>query len=118
MIHYNFNMVSLSTFAPAEQKALEELKRQLRSRFTILDMKLYGSKARGESTPESDIDIMIELEDRDYAVESEIYDTIYDINLEYDVFISPLFISRRLVIDGPLSESPIYKSIQKNGLTI
>ena len=94
------------------------LKKKLMSRFNIIEMKLYGSKARGDHTPESDIDIMIELEERDYKLESDIFSVIYDINLENDVFITPLFMSRRQIVEGPLSESPLYKSIKREGLSL
>ncbi|OHD68399.1 MAG: hypothetical protein A2W19_14375 [Spirochaetes bacterium RBG_16_49_21] len=111
-------MINKAILSPNEKRAIELLKKKLMSRFNIIEMKLYGSKARGDHTPESDIDIMIELEERDYKLESDIFSVIYDINLENDVFITPLFMSRRQIVEGPLSESPLYKSIKREGLSL
>ncbi|OHD67447.1 MAG: hypothetical protein A2W19_03200 [Spirochaetes bacterium RBG_16_49_21] len=101
-----------------EYTALKILKEEIVKQYRILDMRLYGSKARGQSNSESDIDIMIELEEHDSEIESAIDDMIFKINLEYDVFISAIFFSRKMIVYGPMSESPIYKVIQKEGIPL
>ena len=77
-----------------------------------------GSKARGEGRQESDIDIMIELPDYDRAMVEEIDDIVYRINLEHDVFISALVFGKDELEKGPMSESPIYKAIQRDGVSL
>jgi len=111
-------MLQSASLSLNDKQAIDELKKRLLSHFAIIEMKIFGSKARGDSTPDSDIDLMIKLDERDYKVESEIFSIIYDINLEYDVFICPFFISQKQIIDGPLSESPIYKAIEREGLSL
>ena len=111
-------MATLLHLTKNEETALLKLKSELHKNFDILDMRLFGSKARGDSNEESDIDLMIELADRDFFLERKIFDVIYDINLEFDVFIIPLFMGRRLITEGPMSESPIYKIIQKEGVSL
>jgi len=57
----------------------------------IAAIKLFGSKVRGDSTEDSDIDVFIVFDrDVDWRLKDEIYDLIFPINLEYDVFISAL----------------------------
>ena len=46
-----------------ESKALESFKKEVLKRYSLIDFILYGSKALGNDTEESDIDIMIEIED-------------------------------------------------------
>jgi predicted nucleotidyltransferase len=65
-------MINKGVLSPHEKQAIESLKRGLMSGFNIVEMKLFGSKAREQGSPESDMDIMIELEERDYKLESEI----------------------------------------------
>ena len=62
-----------------ERKAIISLKKKLSGRFNLVDLRLFGSKARGEDTPESDIDVMIEIAVSTPQIESKIYDLIYDV---------------------------------------
>ena len=101
-----------------EKKALSELKIKLEKIYDLVNFKLYGSKAIGTDVPGSDLDVMIELEDLSPAIESEIDDLIFDINLQYDCFITALYFSRTEIDTGALSESPIYKKILHEGIGV
>jgi predicted nucleotidyltransferase len=101
-----------------EKKALNELQSKLANKYSLVDFKLYGSKASGTDVPGSDLDVMIELEDLSPAIESEIDDLIFDINLQYDCFITALFFSRPEIDTGSLSESPVYKKILQEGIGV
>ncbi len=65
----------------SEKSALMELKNILETDFGLLDFRIFGSKARGEDSPESDIDLMIELSKVSPKIESEIDKIIFSINL-------------------------------------
>jgi uncharacterized protein len=104
--------------AENEEKALKQLRGELYARYPIIDIRLYGSKARGEGRQDSDLDVMVELPDYDRAIVEEIDDIIYQINLEYDVFISALVFGKDELEEGPMSESPIYKVIQMEGVPL
>lgn len=101
---------------PNEERALKELKDRLSQHFNILDFKLYGSKAKGTDTQGSDLDVMILLKELTPDIESQIDDLVFEINLEYDCFITALFFSQKELEAGPLSESPIYKKILQEGI--
>ncbi|MEW5983061.1 MAG: nucleotidyltransferase domain-containing protein [Acidobacteriota bacterium] len=60
----------------------------------LLAVRLFGSKVRGESTPDSDIDILLEVGEATLAMEDQAIDIAFDVNLEYDVYISPRVIAR------------------------
>lgn len=101
-----------------EKKALKELKRALSEKFEILDFRLFGSKARGTSGPGSDLDVMIELPESDAQIEAQIDNIIFKINLENDVFLSAVFFGTKELQEGPMTESPLYKVIREEGITI
>ena len=46
-----------------EEQAILELKRALMEKYNLIDFRVFGSKARGDADPDSDIDVMIELEE-------------------------------------------------------
>lgn len=101
-----------------EELALRVLKAELFRRFNVIDLRIFGSKVRGEDTPESDIDVMIELDECNPDIKSEIYDIVFKINLENDTFISTTIFSKKEIEVGPLSESPIYRAILREGSVI
>ena len=101
-----------------EERALKELRRQLVAKYPIIDIRLYGSKARGEGREDSDLDVMIEIPGYDRAMVAEIDDIIYRINLDHDVFISAVVFGKDELEEGPMSEAPIYKVIQREGVPL
>jgi predicted nucleotidyltransferase len=101
-----------------EEQAIIKLKGALRGKYRILDFCIYGSKARGDAEPDSDIDLMIELEEYTPEIESAIDDLVFDINLAHDCFISTAMFSKKELEEGPLGESPLYKAIAQEGIRI
>jgi len=101
-----------------ERSALSKLKKALTERSDLIDFRVFGSKARGEAAPGSDVDVMIEIEDYNPATESEIDEIVFKINLEYDCFISAVIFGRRELEEGPLGESPLYRVIEKEGVAV
>ena len=101
---------------PNERKALSTLKDLLEKKYDLRDFRVYGSKVKGSDSPESDVDIMIELEDSSPIIESEIDDLIFRLNIRYDCLITAVYFSRKELEEGPLSESPLYKTILCDGI--
>lgn len=101
-----------------EEVALRVLKERLDNRYPLLDFRIFGSKVRGKDTPQSDIDVMIKIAQLNPVTEAEIYDIVFDVNLENDCFISVIIFGKDEIEDGPMSESPVYKTIMKEGASI
>ena len=75
-------MGTIAYLKPYELQSLNDLKQSLNLDFQLIDLRLYGSKARGTADADSDIDVMIELE------------------------------------DGPMSASPLFKAIERDGVRL
>ena len=104
--------------ADHEQRALKALRERLFEKYPIVDLRLFGSKVRGEGRPDSDLDVMIEIPVNDPAIVEDIDDIIYRINLDHDVFISAVIFGSDEIEEGPMSEAPIYKVIQREGIPL
>lgn len=102
----------------AEKNALLALKKILSEKYDLLDFRVFGSKAREEDTPESDIDVMIELAEISPWIEAEIDSLIFTINLEYDCFISAVLFGKKELEEGPLDQSPLYRVIEREGISL
>ncbi len=101
-----------------ERAALLKLKSEIGKTLNLVDYRVFGSKARGEESPESDIDVMIEVENYTQEVETLIDDLVFEINLDHDCLISAVIFGSRELHEGPLRESPIYRSISMEGIRI
>lgn len=103
---------------PNEKRALNTLRAALLENYRLLDFRIYGSKAKGTDVQDSDLDIMIVLEEDTPRIESQIDDLIFEINLKHDCFITALYFSRKELEAGSLAESPIYKKIVQEGISL
>ena len=101
-----------------EKSAVLKLKEILQEKFNLVDFLIFGSRSRGNAAQDSDIDIMIEVEEYNRGTVSEIDNIVFETNLTYDCFISTVIFGRKELEEGPLSESPIYKAIEKEGIRI
>jgi predicted nucleotidyltransferase len=101
-----------------ERTALAELKEALSHRFGPVDVRLYGSAARGQSATDSDLDVMVILEKRSPAAEAAIDDIVFRINLGHACLISTVIYDRAEIEYGPMSESPLYKNVVREGVPL
>lgn len=62
--------VALARLSEQDRRAVEQFRDELRRRYgeRIKDLRLYGSKARGDDHDESDIDVLVLIEGRDGAM--------------------------------------------------
>lgn len=103
----------------AERQAILELKRELRSRFPqVKKLILFGSAARGNAGPESDVDLLL-LTDRTLptSVKHEIYDLVFDINLRYGASLSVVCVGEDEWQKGPLFV-PIRPDVEREGVAV
>ncbi|MCL4516011.1 MAG: nucleotidyltransferase domain-containing protein [Firmicutes bacterium] len=95
-----------------------QVKERLTGHIPLFDLRLFGSRARGDATPESDLDIYIETGSLTRQERRLISDIVWEVGFENDVLVSPVVFSREAIEKGPLSASPLYKTIKKEGIPI
>ncbi|MCM8765829.1 MAG: nucleotidyltransferase domain-containing protein, partial [Candidatus Omnitrophica bacterium] len=81
---------SLDGLREPEKKALQELKSYIEKVYNgrLKDIRLFGSKARGDAQIDSDIDIFLVLDRIDWEAEKALYDFVFELDLKYEVVIS------------------------------
>ena len=79
-----------------EKSALREFKSRLQKVLCnqLIELKVFGSKARGDDRPDSDIDVLAIVASDDWHIRDKVYDVATDILLQADVCISPKVISK------------------------
>ena len=78
-----------------EEKAVELFIEKLLTEFSqdIIDVRLFGSKARHNADPDSDLDILVLVKRPDYAFKHAILWLAAELSLTYDVLLSPRVLS-------------------------
>lgn len=104
-------------------KTLSAILRELRSRFEelygerLVQMILYGSQARGDADPGSDIDVLVVLKG-DVSPCDEIArteDIVADISLEHNAVVCCVFVSQE---DFDCEQSPLLINVRREGVPL
>ena len=104
-----------------EKRIFKAVKNCLQQRFgnALCEIKVFGSRARGEHTPESDLDVMILLDvPVDWRIKREIRYLLAEISLEYDVLLSTRIFSTSEWQSPLFRITPLFNSIEREGILI
>jgi predicted nucleotidyltransferase len=101
------------TFQDQVELITKQFKQIVEKKYNILDMKLFGSCARGDYSKISDIDIMVKLPTVNRKIEEALFDIAYDLELEHDCLIDVIVLS-----EGMENNIPLYQNIEKEGIAI
>jgi predicted nucleotidyltransferase len=79
-------MLKIKGLSKAEKEAIEEVKNRLVKKYgdRLLLLKLYGSKARGDSRPDSDIDLLAVVKRDSLKIRDEFFEETYDVMSKHD----------------------------------
>ncbi|MEG2514186.1 MAG: nucleotidyltransferase domain-containing protein [Bacteroidaceae bacterium] len=82
-----------------------------------IEARLYGSEARGNARPDSDIDLLILVDKDVVSLEDElrITEPLYKIELESEILINPLILPKKMW--GKII-TPFYENIMKESILL
>jgi len=103
-----------------EQKAVSEFVGLLRRHYPerVRQTVLFGSKARGDSRPWSDIDVLVVVDQDDWRLRHAISDLAADVSLEYDVLLGPRVIGQERWERMQREEFSLYRNIAQEGILL
>jgi len=104
--------------APNESAALKRLKDALAHDFSLVELRLFGSKARGDSDWESDIDVLVVLENLDWDTRMAVVDLCTDISIDLGVLLVPVMYSRAEYGSDLTRVTPFYQAVAREGVPI
>jgi predicted nucleotidyltransferase len=92
-------------------------KQLVQQRVTPLDVMVFGSRARGDASTDSDLDVFVVVEDATRDIEKYVCDCAWEAGFEQDVVIVPVVVSQDK-IKGTLKESVFILNVYREGITV
>jgi len=114
-------MSNLSEYLSSnERKAVETFVERLRAEFgpDISDVRLFGSKARGEAGPDSDLDVLVLVRHADYSLKHAILWQAAEISLAYDVLLSPRVIPPDAWQQMARADTLFFRTVRAEGIRL
>jgi len=99
-------------------EAIEKLKLLISQKVTVHEVRIFGSRARGDETPESDLDVLIVVDYLDHAIEKYISDCAWEVGFPEDIIIVPVAISLDTLKNSPLRESAFISNVYREGISV
>lgn len=98
-----------------ERATIRNLRDVLQERHGALDVRLFGSAARGEMDEESDIDLFVVVGELDWASEMAMYHAAFDASLAIDRAITLSVFTKEQVELSPLRASGLMQRVREEG---
>ena len=85
---------------------------------TLIDIRIFGSKVRGDFDKESDIDILLVIDSDDWHLQDEISKIAADVNMELDCNISPVIYTHREHERNKYFRTLFIQEVEKEGVSL
>jgi predicted nucleotidyltransferase len=102
------------------RKALRTFSNEMKLRYgNKAEMFLFGSAARGDYSPESDIDILVVYNDNvNNSLEEDIFDIAYEAGLEHNVVFGIIVYARDLWLSARGADMPLFENVARDGIRL
>lgn len=101
--------------------AVDELKKRLHDHYgeRLSRFLVFGSRARGDYSPESDIDILITFNGvTDRRTKNEVLKICYTVELDYEVLFNLFVYSEEEIKNTIIGSTPLMESIFREGILV
>ncbi len=103
-----------------EREAIESFLARLWAQYPerIFQAILFGSKSRGDSHPESDIDVLLITDQDEWRFQHAISDIASDVSLEYSVLIGPRVIGQARWAEMTQEHFGLCENVEREGIPL
>jgi predicted nucleotidyltransferase len=103
---------------PRDYKIALELKNRFSNHVPVVEMRVFGSRARGDNEIDSDLDVFVEVEDLNRSIRRLLKDASWEVGLDHDLVIAPVFFSREELERTPQRSTPLLQTVREEGILI
>jgi predicted nucleotidyltransferase len=102
--------------ADRDRQILDLFAARVRDQYLDADVWAFGSRARGDATWESDLDVCVVVDQLTSEDRYTLWNIAWEIGFEQDMLISAVPFSKDEFEHGPCSESPLVLNILREGI--
>lgn len=103
---------------PKDFEIIKKFKSFVSQRVGVHELKVFGSRARGDATNESDLDVLIVVDYLDHSIERYISDCAWEAGFPEDIVLIPIAISLDTLKNSPIRESAFIKNVYREGISV
>ena len=113
-------IISLKYLTETEKKVVAEFAKLVRTALgeNLIDMEIFGSKVRGDFTGDSDMDILVVVKERTLDSMDRIAEITANLNIEYNLSISPVIFSEYEYKVNEDMKSPFVLNVEAEGVRL
>ena len=102
--------------AETDRQIVREFQRRLAAIVPVVDLRVFGSRARGDAAPDSDLDVFIELEESTPDLRQRISEIAWEVGFEMDRVISTVVTTRAELEHGAMGANPLVLNVEREGI--
>ncbi len=99
-----------------DRQIAREFQSRLATAMPVLDLRVFGSRARGDAAPDSDLDVFIEVETLTSSLRQQISEIAWEVGFEWDRVISTIVTTRDQLEQGAMGANPLILEIEREGV--
>jgi len=101
-----------------DRQIAREFQRRLAEVVPVLDLRVFGSRARGDAAPDSDLDVFVELETCTPGLRQRISEIAWEVGFEMDRVISTVVATREELERGAMGANPLVLNVEREGVRL
>ena len=101
-----------------EQNAIKKFRQLLAKKMAVERIVLFGSRARGDAAPDSDMDLLVIIDSPTEEEEEYVSDCAWEAGFEYGMVIVPVVYSKKDWETGPDRFSLLARAIEEEGIPL
>lgn len=99
-----------------DRQIVREFQRRLAAVVSVLDLRVFGSRARGDAAPDSDLDVFIEVTTLTPELRQRISEIAWEVGFEMERIISTVVATRSELEHGAMGANPLVLNVEREGI--